>query len=336
MRYHPVGTSDIRVSEIGFGCWTMGGPNWSLANGAPIGWADVNEDEVLAGIKAGLDAGVNHFDNADIYGNGKAERMLGACLKKLGVKRDSVVIATKVGHFKGTAVHAYEPHFLRRQCEQSLRNMGVDAIDIYYLHHDNWAEDGKPGNLPEAAAEMHRLKTEGKIRAIGQSGYSDAGFARSVEVLRPVVFQSWASMLFDNFIRPGSAVQRLMTEHKISFVAFSPLAQGLLLDKFDPDNPPKFDEGDVRGGKKDFQPERLRQIKPKVGDLKKRFGGSVEELASAACRFVAAHPHVCSVIPGFRNEKQARCNVRGGVDRPMSADDAAFCRELFRDLQLRG
>lgn len=336
MRYHTVGTSDVKVSETGFGCWTMGGPNWSTANGKPIGWADVDEDAVTAGIKAGLDAGVTHFDNADVYGNGKAERMLERCLSRLGVKRDDVVIATKVGHFPGTANHAFEPHVLRRQCEQSLRNMKLDCIDIYYLHHDNFAEDGQPGNLPDAAEEMHKLKAEGKIRVIGQSAYSDAGFARSVEVLKPQVFQSWASMLFDNFIRPGSAVQRLMTDNQISFVAFSPLGQGLLLDKFDPDNPPKFEAGDFRGGSDEFNADKLKALKPKMQQIKARFGESIPDLASAACRFISAHPNVCSVIPGFRNERQALCNVRAGTDAPFAEADAAFCRELFEDMQLRG
>ena len=72
MRYRPIGTSkpDIKVSEIGFGCWTMGGPNWSLADGKPVGWADVDEGDVRKGIKVGLDAGVNHWDNADVPGAG--------------------------------------------------------------------------------------------------------------------------------------------------------------------------------------------------------------------------------------------------------------------------
>ena len=336
MRYHTVGTTDITVSEIGFGCWTMGGPNWSLQNGAPIGWGEVEFDEVKAGVRAGLDAGVTHWDNADIYGNGKAERMLCKAFFELGVSASDHVIATKVGHFHGTAVHAYEPHHIRRQCEQSLRNLDVDCIDLYYLHHDNWAADGEPGNLPEAAEEMHQLQAEGKVRAIGQSAYSDAGFERSVEVLRPVVFQSWASMLFDNFIRPGSKVQALMEAHGITYVGFSPLAQGLLLDKFDPENPPSFGEGDVRTDREDFQTERLKQLKPKLEELKARFGGSIQELASAACRFNTGHANVCSTIPGFRNQKQAACNVQAGTDPEFSEEDLAFCRELFRDLQLRG
>src|SRR5262245_20847308 len=101
MRYRQLGRTDIKVSEIGFGCWTMGGPNGSSDTGAAVGWAEVNMEEVVAGIKAGIDAGVNHWDNADAYGNGRAERRLCAAFKKLGVKRDSQVIATKVGHFRG-------------------------------------------------------------------------------------------------------------------------------------------------------------------------------------------------------------------------------------------
>ncbi len=333
MRQRAVGQSGVTVSEIGFGCWTMGGPNWHQGNA--VGWADVDEDDVLAGIKTGLDAGVTHFDNADVYGNGRAERMLRDCLKKLGVDPGGLTIATKVGWHAGTAQHAYEPHHIRRQCEQSLLNLGVETIDLYYLHNDMWAEDGKPGNLPDAAEMMHALKDEGKIRVIGQSAYSDAGFERSVEVLRPQVFQSWASMLFDNFIRPGSTVQRLMGERGISFVGFSPLAQGLLLDKFDPENPPSFDAGDVRGGSEDFGQERLRAIKPRLEELKERFGGSVEQLASAALRFVLGHEHVCSAIPGFRNQRQAACNVRAATDPPFTREDLGLCRRLFRDGQLR-
>lgn len=330
MRYHTVGQTDIKVSEIGFGCWTMGGPNWSLADGKPIGWADVNEDDVLAGIKAGLDAGVTHFDNADIYGNGRAERMLRDCLKKLGVSADKLVIATKTGHFKGTAEHAYEPHHVRRQCEQSLRNLGVDTIDIYYFHHGGFAPDGELGNLHDAAGEMCRLVEEGKVRAVGQSAYSDEDFARAIPVVRPDVLQSWANMMQDNFIRPGALVQKLMDEHGCSFVAFSPLGQGLLLDKFDPENPPSFEEGDIRGQRTDqFDQQALRALKPKLERLGERFGTSIEERSSAASRFVAGHKNVCSVIPGFRNERQALCNVRAGKDDPMTADDLAFIREVM-------
>ena len=333
MNYRTLGRTNIRVSEIGFGCWTMGGPNWSTSNGQPIGWADVNEDEVLAGIKVGLDAGVNHWDNADVYGNGKAERLLAKCLKKLGVKPGSQVIATKVGRFAGTAPHAFEPRQIRNQCEQSLRNLGVAAIDIYYFHHGSYVGpgyDGQPHDyLQEAAATMHTLVKEGKVRAVGQSAYSDEDFERAIPVLKPDVLQSKANMRYDPFIRPGSKLQALMKQFGCTFVAFGPLDQGILLDKFDPENPPKFAEGDYRNQRKDMLPDALRTLKPKMQQLKDRFGPTTEALASAACRFVLGHDHVCSTIPGFRNARQAACNLKAASDPAMSEADLAFCRGLF-------
>src|SRR5881394_3068046 len=128
MNYRELATTGVKVSEISFGCWTMGGLNW--VDGTPNGWADVNEDEIAAGIKLALECGVNHFDNADVYGNGRAERMLARCL---GERSKRLLIATKVGHFPGTAEHAYEAAHIRHQCEQSLVNLKRDCIDLYYF-----------------------------------------------------------------------------------------------------------------------------------------------------------------------------------------------------------
>src|SRR5450432_1985685 len=164
MKYRNLGSSDVKVSEISLGCWTMGGPNWS--NGNPIGWGDVNEDEITSAIKIGLDKGVNHFDNADVYGNGRAERMLARVLKKLGVKNTDIVIATKVGHFAGTAEHAYEPSHIRHQCEQSLLNLKRDYIDLYYFHHGAFGP--RDQYLHPAAEVMDKLVQEGKVRIKGQ------------------------------------------------------------------------------------------------------------------------------------------------------------------------
>ena len=338
MRYRTLGKTNIKVSEIGFGCWTMGGPNWSTANGQPIGWADVKEDEVLAAIKLGIDAGVNHWDNADIYGNGKAERLLAKCLDKLGVKRDGQVIATKVGHFKGTAPHAFDPRHIRNQCEQSLKNLRADHIDLYYFHHGTYVGpgyDGEPHDyLHEAADTMHALVKEGKVRAVGQSAYTDEDFERAIPVLKPDVLQSKANLRYDDMIRPGSRVQALMDKFGCSFVAFGPVDQGVLLDKFDPEKPPKFEEGDYRGSRKDMTTETLRGVKAKLAKVKERFGAtaqnSTEVLSSMACRWLLSHPHVCSAIPGFRNPNQAACNLRGASDAPMTQADAQWLRDLFK------
>lgn len=320
----------------------MGGPNWSTTDGAPIGWADVDEGEILAGIKAGLDGGVNHWDNADIYGNGRAERTLADVFRRLGIDRASQVIATKVGHFRGTAAYAYEPHHIRRQCEQSLRNLRTDYVDIYYFHHGTFVGPGRDARgesvrdhdyLHEAAAVMHELVKEGKVRAVGQSAYSFEDFERAVPVVKPHVLQNKANLRYDDFIREGSPVQRLMEAHECAFVAFGPLDQGILLDKFDPDSPPRFVEGDYRNNRRDFDAGTLRSVRSKLAEVKKRFGvpgvAEIEVLSSVASRWVLSHANVCSTIPGFRNERQARCNLRAALDEPMTAADAAWLRGLF-------
>ncbi len=324
MEYRTLGTTDIAVSEISLGCWTMGGLNW--VEGRPNGWANVDEEEIVAAVKCAVDAGVNHFDNADVYGNGRAEQMLGRVLKKLGLKSEDFIIASKVGHFRGTAEHAYDPLHIRHQCEQSLKNLQRDYVDIYYLHHGDFGPHGEW--LNGAAETLDALVQEGKVRLKGQSAYTDADFQRAVPVVKPAVLQSWGNILHPNFIKPDSVVGSLLEKHQMSFVAFSPLQQGILLDKFDPEHPPHFEPGDIRATDDRFHAEHLRKLKPKLQALKQRFGSSVEDLASVALRYVLNHPNVACTIPGFRNERQVACNL-GGAARQLSADDMDFIDGVF-------
>lgn len=324
MKTRKLGSSRIEVSEISLGCWTMGGLNWQ--EGRPNGWADVDEDEVTAAIKQAVDAGVNHFDNADVYGNGRAERMLARAFSRLGLKSEEFIVATKIGHHRGTAEHAYEPAHIRHQCEQSLINLKRDYLDIYYFHHGDFGPNGE--YLEQAAATMDALVQEGKVRVKGQSAYSAADFERAVPVVRPQVLQSWAHLLDTQFIDPGSPVASLLEKYNMSFVAFSPLCQGILLDKFDPNHPPQFEEGDHRKDDPRFTAEFLRSVKPKLEQLKARFGSSTEDLAAAALNDVLSFPKVACVIPGFRNARQVTCNL-AAADRSLSADDLEFIRTVF-------
>ena len=324
MNYRKIGKTELSVSEISFGCWTMGGLNW--VNGNPNGWANVDEDEVTAAIKLALDAGVNHFDNADVYGNGKAEQMLARVLERLGVKSESVVIATKIGHFPGTAAHAYEPAHIRHQCEQSLINLKREYIDIYYFHHGDFGASDM--YLDDAVDVMNDLVAQGKVRIKGQSAYSADHFEKLVPKVQPEVLQSWAHALDDQFVRPDSRVSKLMEAHDLSFVAFSPLAQARLLDKYDPKNPPQFEDGDNRKSNDGFKPEAIAALKPKLAKLKARFGDTTEDLVAVALNYILAMPRVACVIPGFRNERQAKINV-GASGRAISQEDIEFVRETL-------
>ena len=236
------------------------------------------------------------------------------------------MIATKVGHFPGTAEHAYRPEHIRHQAEQSLVNLERDHIDVYYFHHGDFGASDM--YLDDAAEVMDRLVEEGKVRVKGQSAYSADDFERVTPRVRPAVLQSWAHALDDGFIREGSRVSELMEETGMSFVAFSPLAQARLLDKFDPENPPSFEAGDHREHNDSFKPEALRALKPKLGQLKTRFGDSTADLAAMAINYVLAHPRVACAIPGFRNARQVQANL-SGVGQPFSPEDVAFVREAL-------
>lgn len=325
IEYRRLGDSDIEVSEIGLGCWTLGGISW--VNGVANGWSNVDEDEVTRGIKRALDAGINHFDNADVYGNGEAERMLARVLKKLGVASNKVIIASKVGHFPGTAAHAYEATHIRHQCEQSLRNLQRDYLDIYYLHHSNFGPEDC--YLEPAAAVLNELVQAGKIRLKGQSAYTHKGFQKSVPIVQPTVLQSWAHAMSPEFIQPGNPVPQLLAAHNMSFVAFSPLNQGVLLDKFDPHNPPKFEPGDHRANSKKFTQAALAALHAKLHKIKARFGSSTEILASVALRYVLNHKHVACAIPGFRNEQQVACNLSAS-DFKLTREDMNFIYQTLK------
>ena len=323
MKYRILGKSDIKVSEISLGCWTMGGLNW--INGDPNGWADVNENEIREAINYAIDNGVTHFDNADAYGNGRAERMLA---RILGKRTNNFIIATKIGWFPGTANHAYEPQHIRHQCEQSLVNLKRDYIDLYYFHHGNFGE--KYEYLDDAIEVMYKLRDEGKIRLIGQSAYSHTDFEKLIPIVKPDVIQSFCSAIDDRFLQEGTPTRKLLDKDNISFVAFGPVAQGLLLDKYHKNNPPKFEEGDHRKNSDKFSKENLAKLEPLLEKLKSKFGSSVEDLARAALQYLLHYNEVGCVIPGFRNLKQVKSNL-AGQDKPLTDEEFNFIRELFKD-----
>jgi aryl-alcohol dehydrogenase-like predicted oxidoreductase len=123
---------------------------------------------------------------------------------------------------------------------------------------------------------------------------------------------------------------QLMEKYDLSFVAFSPLEEGILLDKFKAENPPQFKPGDNRATKEIFRAESLTKLRPKMDKLKARFGSTTEDLAATAINYVLALPRVACVIPGPRSEVQARCNL-SGIGRKMSPEDVQFIRDLFAE-----
>lgn len=320
MEYRVLGRSGLKVSEISLGCWAIGGPSWR--DGSAVGWTGNNDEDSLTGLRRAWELGINHFDTADVYGDGHSERVLGRWLKE--VPRDKVVIASKVGWFRGTAANAMEPLHIRHQLEQSLDNLGTDYIDLHFFHNTNFGPNDQ--NLEGAAEMMRKLKDEGKVRVIGQSGYGTRDFLRVCPVTQPDVLQFNYNAFGNAFDKPGDLIQWADTQN-LGMVLFGPLAQGLLLDKFDPENPPQFGEGDIRKG--GFKREQLLDMRRRLQPLKERFGDSVQDLVRVALQFALAQsPNAC-VIPGFKNARQVESNA-SAAGQPLSADDVAFVKQTLQ------
>ena len=246
----------------------------------------------------------------------------------LGSRNKDFVVATKVGWFHGTAEHAYLPVHIRHQCEQSLVNLKRDYIDLYYFHHGNFGENDE--YLDDAVEMMYRLKEEGKIRFIGQSAYSHEDFNKLVPKVKPEALQSFANAMDDKFVADGTTTRNLLEEKGISFIAFGPLNQGILLGKYNKDNPPHFEPGDHRVRAKKFTPESLAEVEPKIIKLKEHFGSSVEDLARAALQYLLHYKVVGAVIPGFRNLNQVKVNL-SAAEKPLTDDEFNFIKSVFRN-----
>ncbi len=322
MNYRSVGSTGISISEIGLGCWALGGPNWEKG-AIPSGWSPIDETDAIEAIQYALHNGVTHFDNADCYGNGRAEIILGQALAS---QTNEVVVSSKVGWINAGYEHAYSAENIRHQCELSLQNLKRDHIDMYYFHNGNF---GKADcYLPEAINEMQKLKREGKIRAVGLSTYSQKQFKRLIPQIKPDVVQCWAHLMDYHFVAKNSTLQKLCEKFGTSIIGFQPLNQGLLLDKYTPENPPQFGAGDHRANLEKFSGDSIADIHVKLLKLQERFGSSIEDMASVALQFVLKHNNVSSTLVGFRNKKQVRENLT--CSKNINGSDMSYLYNLFR------
>jgi aryl-alcohol dehydrogenase-like predicted oxidoreductase len=177
---------------------------------------------------------------------------------------------------------------------------------------------------------MYKLKEEGKIRVIGQSAYSHDDFVRLVPKVKPEVLQSSASAMDDRYVADGTPTRKLLEEYKMSFIAFGPVGQGLLLGKYDKNNPPLFEPGDHRLNAPRFSKESLEKLEPKIEKLKAKFGSSINDLARAALQYLLHYNVTGAVIPGFRNLNQVKVNL-AGADKPLTDEEFIYIKSVFAE-----
>ena len=300
MRYRKFGKTGWDVSEVGFGCWGMGG-----------GWGVQDDVQAKAALQRALELGVNFFDTAYVYGDGHSERLLG---EVMGQTNRPVKVATKVpaknmewpANPKTPVSTAYPTDWIIRCTETSLKRLGLERIDLQQLHvwTDSWV------GADEWRRAVETLKRDGKIRAFGVSVNDNqpdsvlqlvaTGEVNSVQVIYNVFEQAPAQKLFP-----------LCQERGVGVIVRVPFDEGSLTGAFTRQT--QFPKGDWRAGY--FRGERLAETCERVDRLKAFLRPGIPSLSALALKFVLAHPAVSTVIPGMRRPAHvdANCAVSAPV-----------------------
>jgi aryl-alcohol dehydrogenase-like predicted oxidoreductase len=298
MHKRTLGRTGIEVSEIGYGAWGIGGS----------GWLGAQDDESLQALDRAIDLGVNLIDTALGYGDGHSEELVGQVVR---ARSEHIRVATKIPPKNRVwpAPDGIEPdeafpadHVV--ECtERSLRNTGLDVLDVQQFHvwSDEWV--GR-GSWQEA---IERLKAEGKIRAFGVS-INDHQPANALKLIESGVVDT-VQVIYNVFDQaPEDELLPACREHGIGVLARVPLDEGALTGRIGPGT--TFPEGDFRA--RYFRGDRLEQVERHVQALLDDLGIEREALAETALRYVLSHDAVSSVIPGMRSVRNVERNTALG------------------------
>jgi aryl-alcohol dehydrogenase-like predicted oxidoreductase len=278
--------NNTQVSRIGLGTWAIGGSEWG----------EVPEKDAITTCLAALDYGINLIDTAPIYGQGRAEEIVGKAMRQHG-QRDKFYIATKAGlewNERGVYANA-TPARLRKELEDSLRRLGTDYIDLYQIH---WPDTVVP--IEESAAVMREFYEQGKVRAIGVSNFSAAQM-RAFSEVAPLHSNQPPYNIFEREIE--NTVVRWCREHAVALIVYSPLCRSLLAGRLTA--PTEFPVGDIRRVDPKFQQPRFGQYLDAVVRLDKfaqeNYGKRVLHLAM---RWVLDRPGISAALWGAKRREQ--------------------------------
>lgn len=324
MEYRSLGQTGIKVSELSFGTWAIGGS-----------WGKVNDAESLRALAAAMDEGVNFFDTADVYGDGHAEELLAQATNG----RDDIYIASKFCRAADIEdENTYSKENVRKFCEGSLKRLQRDRIDLYQIHcPPKWVIDR--GDVFEVLDDLQR---EGKIRAYGVSvETADEGLSalrypgvQALQVIFNIFRQKPMQELF-----PKAAARR------VGILARVPLASGLLTGKFQAQH--QFEEDDHRNFNRDGQAFNVGETFAglpfetgvKLAQELDWITFNRDTMTRAALRWILDVPEVTCAIPGFRNLKQVEDNLGATKVVSFSESEQAKLRDFYNEKvkdQIRG
>jgi aryl-alcohol dehydrogenase-like predicted oxidoreductase len=312
MKYRRLGRTNFEIGEMGYGAWGIGGVQW-------LGGTD---DESLAALRRAIELGLNFIDTALAYGAGHSERLVGQVARDAGHR---IYIATKVPPKNqlwparpGIGIEQVFPYdFVLRSAERSLKNLGVETIDLLQLHvwNPEWIA------REEWRRALEELKRSGKARAVGISindhqpdsalEIIDTGLIDTVQVIYNVFDQSPERNLFP-----------LAMARDIGVIARVPLDEGSLTGKIDENT--RFAPGDFRVGY--FRGDRKKQVREHVESLLRDLGVDAASLPETALRFCLSHPAVSTVIPGMRSLRNVEANCAASDKGALPEETLALLR----------
>lgn len=303
LRTRPLGTSGLEITRVGFGAWAIGGGGWSF------GWGPQPDDASLAAMKHALDRGVNWIDTAAVYGLGHSEEVVGRLLREVP-HGERPYVFTKCGlvwdsenPMKANS-RSLRPESIRRECDASLRRLGVERIDLYQFHWPD-TETGTP--LEDSWSTMVQLVDEGKVRAIGVSNFT-------VDLLDRCNAMHHVDSLQPGFslIRRDAGAREIpwCAAHDTGVIVYSPMQSGILTDSFSAVRVARMADDDWRRRSPNFQEPALGRNLALRDSLRPIAERHETEVSSVAVAWTLTWPGVTGAIVGARSPEQ----VDGWID----------------------
>src|SRR5439155_11029972 len=307
MKTKQLGNSDLLITPIGFGAWAIAGSRWEF------GWGEQNDKESVAVIHRALELGINWIDTAAVYGMGHTEKVVASALRTWPGPRPYVF--TKCGlrwDEQGYVHRSLNPASIRQECEDSLRRLNVDVIDLYQIH---WPTE----ELEEGWDAMACLQKEGKVRWIGASNFNVKEMRRA-QAIAPITSLQPPYSLVHRQVE--QAILPFCRAEELGVIVYSPMASGLLTGAMTRERADALPMSDWRSRDPEFQEPRLSKnlaLVERLREVGERHGRPPGQIAIA---WTLRNPAVTGAIVGARNAKQVEGNV-GAADLYLTDDEIA-------------
>jgi aryl-alcohol dehydrogenase-like predicted oxidoreductase len=308
MQKKRLGNSDLELTPIGIGAWAMGGGGWAFA------WGPQDDGQSVAAIHAALDHGVNWIDTAAVYGLGHSEEVVARALQGRSPRPYVFTKCARNWNEKREIYKSLKAGAIRQECENSLRRLKVEVIDLYQIH---WPEPDE--DVEEGWSELARLKQQGKVRWIGVSNFNAQQLERARKLAPVTSLQPPYSA-----ISPEAEAKTLpyCAQHGIGVIVYSPMKNGLLAGRMSRDRVANLPQDDFRRRNPAFQePQLTRNLA--LADLMKTIGARHGRTSGeVAIAWVLRNPAVTAAIVGMRSAGQVP-GVIGALEFRLSAEEIA-------------